>query len=161
MSWSTVSIDHEIAIKEGKYIWINILNLSNAVVCRLRPCTSLLRQDRVIANVKYFRHVCVCLLVVGWWVASVLTLWVGETGRVCSGESNTTFFMMSLRRQFQMPPKSWLHCTKPYDITSFNFVILVFTAVVTLKCRVVLPCFPYLWTQKSQVANSTALNKHP
>jgi len=32
-------------------------------------------------KVKYFIYDCVCLLVVGWLMAAVLTLWVGQTVR--------------------------------------------------------------------------------
>jgi hypothetical protein len=52
--------------------------MANPVACRLRRYNSLLRQDRVIGNVAYFRNFCVCLLGVGLLVTVVLTLWVGQ-----------------------------------------------------------------------------------
>jgi hypothetical protein len=76
---------------EGEYSWINIINLSKPVACRLRARNGLLHQVRVIENVTYFRHVCEYLLVVGWLTSAVLTLWKGQTGRGCRGESNATF----------------------------------------------------------------------
>jgi len=72
--WCTASIGHERAIN-GREVQLKKYNKSNAVACRLRPCNSLLRQCRVIENVKYFRYDCVCVLVVGWFMVALLTLW--------------------------------------------------------------------------------------
>ena len=40
-----------------------------------------------------------------------------------------------------MPPKRWYHSTKLHGVTDHNIMLLIFTAVINLKCRVVLPCF--------------------
>jgi len=45
--------------------------MSKSVACRLRARNTLLRQNRVIENVKYCTHGCVDLLVVGWLMAYV------------------------------------------------------------------------------------------
>jgi len=71
--WCTVSIGHNIAANVRE-VQLNEYNKSNPVAFRLRIWNILLRRDRIIENVTYFRQGCVWLLVVGWLMAAVLTL---------------------------------------------------------------------------------------
>ena len=127
---------------EGKYSWVNTIKQENPVACRLPACNSLLRQDWVIENMKYFIHGCGFLLVVDWLMAAVLTLGVGQIDRGLK-RNTATFFRISLRWSLKLPPKRWYACTKLHGFTGRKFMIWIFTTVLTLKCRVVSPCFSF------------------
>jgi hypothetical protein len=81
-----------------------------------------------------FRHVCVCWLVVGSLIASVLTLWVGHKGKVCEGDD-------ILMEKADDASDTLVTYTKLHGVTKFNNLLL--TAVVTLKSHVVFPSFPF------------------
>jgi hypothetical protein len=144
---------HEIAIN-GRDVQLNKHNKSGKSCCLQ---TSDMYQCAVTGPI--YRQGCVWLLFVGLFMAAVLTLWEEQTGRGVKGNT-ATFFRIPLRRRLKMSPKRWYHCIKTNGVKICNSLTLIFTAVVNLNCRGVLPCFSFP-VNLTRFTHGTAPNRHP